>query len=77
MLKNYLVSFQVWAKHIAAVLVGGSGAALSAHFVDPTNMAFDSHGIHQMAKVGLGGAVIALFHLWLPSPKPDPDNKGQ
>jgi hypothetical protein len=66
----YLSSTRVCLRTWAHAVLGGAASALTAHFTDPGQFSFNSEGLARMKLIAIGGAAIAVLHLFIDPPKP-------
>lgn len=64
-------SAQVVAKTACHAVIAGTASAVGAHFTSPTSFDWTPAGIAAMKKIALGGAVLAIVHLFMDIPKAD------
>ena len=70
-LQSYLTSATVWARTFVHAIIAGTASALGMHFTDAKDFDFVTPaGITNLKHVAIGGAALAIIHLFIDAPKP-------
>lgn len=66
----HLTSARVMGRVALQSVVAGSASALCAHIGDPQAFDWSPAGVLNLKRVAIGGALLAVVHLFMAPPKP-------
>lgn len=66
----HLTSGRVMGRVALQSIVAGSASALCAHIGDPQAFDWSPAGVLNLKRVAIGGALLAVVHLFMAPPKP-------